>query len=203
MKRKVLRYIKRRPLITITLAAVLPGAIASLIEYFLTNGISGVIPILAAFVGGILAALGLSFVKPDEPPHRSETIQVPATPETSTPSTLPDSPPEERIFSPRTSAELVDEINGMTEVVAERVSARHIGQWLKVKGPIGDVSIRGREICVPIMETEPSMFLYFDESRWSNRLKSFDVGDQISVIGEIRSIRRSGIVRLEKCELVS
>ena len=227
MIRRFLRYIKNRPRITFTFAIILPGVFVSITEYFMTKGISGEKPILAAIAGGVLAALVLSFVKLDESPHQSKTeqapaspesreaflknleravsekVQGPAPPETSTPSTLPDSPTEERIFSPRTPAELVDEIKGMTEVVAERVSERHIGQWLKVHGPIRDVSNRGGAISVDIMETEPSFFLDFDQSRWSKRLDSFNIGDQISVIGKIQGIDRDGYISLEECELVS
>lgn len=227
MMQRFLKYLKNRPRIIFTLAIILPGVFVSIFEYILTDGISGEKPILAALAGCVLAAILLMFVKPDETSKKSEkgqpsdiqkkreaflknfehevskVVQEPATPETSTPSSPPDSPTEERIFSPRTPVELVDEIKGMTGVVAKRVSERHIGQWLKVTGPVKDVSNKGDEIFVYISKTEPSMLLYFDASRWGKSLASYNVGDQISVIGQIEYISRGGSVRLEKCELVS
>ena len=227
MIRRFLRYGKDRPRITFTLAVILPGVFVSITEYILTNGISGEKPILASIAGGVFAVLVLRLFKPSEPPRRSERAQVPATPETReaflknlegavstvlqvpaapktfTPSSLPNSPSEERIFSPRTPSELVDEVKGMTEVSAELFSKRHIGQWLKVDGPVEDIRREMRTICVHIMNTEPSFFLDFDEGCWSTRLASFNVGDHISAIGKIKYIGRGGYVSLEECELVS
>ncbi|MCY4653977.1 MAG: hypothetical protein OXC95_12535 [Dehalococcoidia bacterium] len=224
--RKLVRYSKRHYWQTVAGSVILPGALAGVAEYALTQGVSGLIPILAAVIGGILTMVSLTFIQPTqeydddantesrEISRRSATHSS-ANSESSTSggtSEVPIRPViieksshsvEGKFFSPRTPNELVDEVKGMTDVVATRVSARHIGQWLKVDGPIEDVSTEVREICVQILETEPSFFLYFDESSWSTRLASFNVGDQISVIGKIRRIGRFGYVTLEECELVT
>ena len=74
--RKNRKITKRRRWITITFGAIFPGVSASIIEYIMTDGISGEIPILATVVGGILAALVLRFVATDESPNQSETNKV-------------------------------------------------------------------------------------------------------------------------------
>ena len=220
MARRVVKYIKRRPWITITIAAVLPGACASLIEYVMTNGVSGGIPIIAAIAGGAVAAILLHLLRAHNSNDQLETVEsgvvrevireisVEDLDENARQSILPDSATEERVLSPRTPAELVDEIAGMTELVAECHSARHIGQWLRVEGPVEDVSRYYKEIRLTLGEAETSLFLTFDECRWSERLQSLNVGDRVVAIGKISRVRRAmssglgGYVSLEACELI-
>ena len=96
----------------------------------------------------------------------------------------------------------------MTQMVAERHSERHIGQWLRVEGPVEDVSSHYKEIRLNIHKMEALLFLSFDECRWSNKLLSLDVGDIVVAIGEIDSVHRpirdgqGGSVFLKECELI-
>lgn len=223
MARRLLRFIKTRPWVTIIFAAILPGTCASVVEYFLTSGVSGQIPIIAAISGGSLAAMLIVVLyllkahdrngqlEAGEPVVVREVIReipVEELDENTRQSTFPDSDTEERIFSPRTPAELVGEIAGMTTMVAERHSERHIGQWLRIEGLVDDVSSHYKEIRISIHKTEALLFLSFDESRWGSRLLSLNVGDNVVAIGRIDSIRlpilggEGGSVFLKECELI-
>ena len=116
---------------------------------------------------------------------------------------------ETKNFSPRTPEELVSEIEGRTELVAEEISKRHIGNWLRVEGTIGSMSEslyigQHRRISVGLDRGDDlaSVYLAFDASKWRDRLMSFDKGDAISVEGQIYGIAPLGYVSLENCELL-
>ena len=177
-------------------SAILPGSFAAIIQYILTGGVSGWIPLVATLLGGIVAAVVLLFTAKRRPLDLTKSYEplVPLT--------------EGRAISPRTPAELVAEIKGLTEIVATDVSRRHIGQWLRVQGQVRDVSqrfISKGTIIVSITgaETTLLLFLYFDAKIWGSQVSSFIVGDRISAIGKIDRIDRTGLIRLEECALVN
>ena len=121
-------------------AIIAPGGFAALIEYALTNGSSGWIPVLASVAGGIIALIILKRLQDGQPAELREQLMVPAE--------QPHPPDERKIFSPRTPEELVAAVSGLTEIAAAAVSNRHIGHWLQVDGTISDISERSNTISV-------------------------------------------------------
>lgn len=219
------------------IAAALPGIITAAVEYIIAGGSSGWKPLGAAIIGGGLITLILMAIKtPDFPSTVVEYIMTVGPPRwillgiaigasltmlilmaittlddsPSEVTTLDDSSSEEdrRIFSPKTSAELVAKLKGLTEIQAERIAEPYLGLWLEEEGVVTDISKESLsdQIAVYMFEDKPGLALYFDASTWGAQVGSFDVGDRISAIGKIKSIQRtwdSGIVSLEECELVS
>ena len=47
---------------------------------------------------------------------------------------------EERVFTLRTSKELLDEFNGRTDMEAQRVLQAHIGKWIVIEDKVKDIS---------------------------------------------------------------
>lgn len=195
----IIIYLKDKYWTVIAIATVLPGVASAAFEYMMTGGLPGWIPLVAAALGGGLTALILMYIKTPEP-----------APE---PRSLPDPPSEvqplpegsSRIFCPRTPAELIDKIEGCTEIQAEYIIKPYLDQWMEIEGNIKDVSKTSytNQITVFIFDNELSLFLYFDANTWGVQVGSFDVGDRISVIGKIASIQRDGIISLGECELVN
>ncbi len=229
--RRVVGYGKSRYWLTLLVAAALPSVTAAGVEYVMTRGVSGEIPIAAAVVGGIVTMFALKFIETPEDNERPEVAEIPEKPlnkssvgHTSLSDDVARHEPiqsvpkitevpnpsgqliEERFFSPRTLDELVAEVKGLTNIVAEDVSKRHIGHWLRVEGCVKDVWKRGASVSLLVgpLDTEVLLHMEFDGSLWRERLVAFNVGDQVSAIGKIESIGfyLRGSVRLEKCELV-
>lgn len=114
---------------------------------------------------------------------------------------------KERVFSPRTPAELLEAIEGLTDLAAETVSRPHIGSWLRLEGKIRNMSLLrlskeqiNVSLVLPLDEVD--VFLLFRADIWKERLELYVEGDQISAIGKILSVSRSGYVQLEECELI-
>ena len=189
--RTVLRFVKARPVPLVVIGAVLPGVLAAVVEFVVTDGVSGVVPIASAALGGLVTAVVLYLLITLGP--------VSDSPEQGT-ATFTDSG---RFFSRRTPAELVAEIEDKTTIFAERISDRHRGHWIAVDGFIRDVRDDLDEVTVHLQIEGPPKFisLGFTASAWKDKLISLDIGDQISVIGKIHSIAEYGIT-LENCELV-
>ena len=131
---KTIRFLKERLLIATTVSAILPGLITAAVEYIMTGGHLGWAPIGAACIGGLVAWIVLMFILP-EPIESSELRRLPNPLDPSATLT------EERFFSPRTPAELVASVYGLTDVKAEAIANFHIGHWLKVEGEIINVSL--------------------------------------------------------------
>ena len=199
---KTIRFLKERLLIATTVSAILPGLITAAVEYIMTGGHLGWTPIWASCIGGLVAWIVLMFILP-EPLESSETRRLPNPLDPSEP------PTEERFFSPRTPAELVASIYGLTDVKAEAMAKFHIGHWLKVEGKIINVSLIQSFSHKTTMvfigtsnEEELFLSLEFDSRIWNNRVSSLDIGEPISAIGKIKQIS-SIDVRLAECELVN
>ena len=182
---------------TVAVAMILPGVLTAAVEYVITRGVSGAISIGAAVIGGLLAAILLSFIErpvipepPNQPEPLSERVSLSS---------------ETRVFSPRTPTELVAEIEGksMTTLTAAAVSQRHIGQWLRVNGSIDNIYdwLGSITVSIKTLEHQTSMTLQFNKNVWLETLKPFNIGDQITAIGKIDSIS-SISVTLEECELI-
>ena len=197
--------------------ATLPGSFAAIIQYILTGGVSGWIPLVATLLGGIVAAVVLLFTAKRRPLDLTKSYEPlePLIEGRAIPPRIPaelvaeikglEPLAEGRAISPRTPAELVAEIKGLTEIVATDVSRRHIGQWLRVQGQVQDVSQRfipKGKIIVSITDAETALNLYFDAKIWGSQVSLFNVEDRISAIGKIDRIGRIGWINLEECELV-
>ena len=115
---------------------------------------------------------------------------------------------EGKRFSPRTLKELVDSVEGLTEIAADKVSERHIGLWLSVEGSVIDIremifSDNLLAVQMSVSENDASAVLYCDKKRWGQLLNSVDVGDQMTAIGRIASIGRYRTISLDECELTN
>ena len=134
--------------------------------------------------------------------------QAPLTPE------LPFEPPEpapekpqpkaslkdRRVFSPRTPEQLLDEVKGKTEMAAQLITKRHIGQWLRGESEIVNISQDKHNDKIYVGLLGP-FSCYFSDS-WKNKLAGYNPRDRIRVIGQIEKISPMGIIRLVDCELV-
>ena len=162
-------------------AIIAPGGFAALIEYALTNGSSGWIPVLASVAGGIIASIILKRLQEGQPVGLRNQD-------------------ERKTFSPRTPKELVAAVSGLTEIAATEVSNRHIGHWLRVDGTISDISEGFGSITVHLArgDDKVSVYLEFNEDDWRDSLVTLNIGDYVSAEGKIRHISRSGSVTLEE-----
>ena len=211
----MLRLAQKHRKLVVLAGVMLPGVLAAVVEYGVTNGVSGVWPLFAAFVGGsgtfvVLLALG----EPSDPPKLSmlqrrttETNPDQAQSSESTQSDLIDTTDmakyADRFFTPRTATELVEEQRGQTSLIGDMLSERHKGHWMTVAGRVRDVEDEFDEIVVRLEPTddEPRLRLGFESSVWRPRLCILRSGDKVIAVGEINWITESG-VRLTKCELV-
>ena len=226
--RRAIRYFKDRYWATLAVATISPGVLTAAIEYIVTKGVSGLLPLGAAALGGCLTIGALKFIEtpdvnglnptikvpqsPDVPSRRSGVRPAPGATEIPQSHEIPDRIgllSEDRFFSPRTPDELVHEVKGLTDIVAKEVSKRHISHWLRVEGRIRNVQeyeyMDYIFIYVAQADVNVDLILEFDRSYWRERLIAFNVGDHISAIGKIKGISSSlgGTVSLDECELVN
>ena len=163
----MLKWAKERYWVSVAIAAVLPSVLAGIVEYVWTKGVSGLAPIAFALIGGLGAMAVLRFVHEPKQVDPSAPIDQPASAAT------PESQTERKDFSPRTPAELVASIKGLTEIAAKNASQRHLGLWMKVEGRVSDVSeaVSPNIIMVHINESTDgvSVFLDFDKNHWGAR----------------------------------
>ena len=210
--RRLVRYARGRYWISVIIAAVLPGTIAGVIEYAMTDGVSGWIPVSAAFAGGLATFALLRLVdvnKPNEAHGSSDEAVTPTDRKGSPLKTTVELTPSVlagKDMSPRTPAELVAEIEGFTQIAAASAVKRHVGLWLPVEGTVVDVSERSfdQTIGVYLRESKDgvTVMLDFDGTRWRAQLSSLNVGDQLAAVGRIEDIHFSGFVNLEECSLL-
>lgn len=192
----MLRIAREHPFVSVVVATILPGILAAIAEYIITDGVSGTIPIVTASIGGggtmiVLLLLGKSTLS--EQPHPvSQLVQEGTAPRTAG-----------RVYSPRTPTDLVSAIQGMTEIMAERHIEPHLGQWLRVSGTVNDVSARSDKMSVWLQKTDsqPALVLYFRAKEWESRLIVLNPGDMIKAEGKIDRVA-SNHVRLDECELI-
>ncbi|MDE2802629.1 MAG: hypothetical protein OXK21_07095 [Chloroflexota bacterium] len=192
----MLRLIREHSFATVTVGIVLPGVFAAIGEYVWTDGVSGRAPVFFALVGGVSTVVVVWLLgtngRPQQLTNSVQSEQWKAIFKTIG-----------RIYSPRTPAELVRAIQGMTEIAAERVMEPHLGQWLRVSVVVSDVSSRSGNISVYASgnDSQPNLHLYFVARDWSSRLIVLNPGDTIRAEGKIARVTDSSL-RLEECELV-
>ena len=175
--RKVLRLLRKRYCITVLVATTLPAGFAGIFEFVMSRGTSGLVPLWAGLLSGVLTAVVLLLIQPQE--------------ETKI----------ERALVQRSVHELVQQISGLTSVAAKPVIARYVGSWIGAGGPVFDVGEHGDTITVYVSGVDgPGFILHFERKTWSDKLRLFDKGDVISAVGQISSISELGVI-LNNCEL--
>ena len=178
MIRNLVRSARSHYLLSVAVAAILPGVLATAVEYYLTDGVSGISSIVAALAGGIGTLIILAFVeplKPTEPNMRSqvnenpESMSVSQSPEVSTIQASSVPLVKDRIYSRRTPKELIAEFDGRTEIVAKDLTKRHLAQWLRVQGKVDDIRSSFDDSILVYLDHEffePIILLYFEGSVW-------------------------------------
>lgn len=119
-----------------------------------------------------------------------------------TPVTSSDS--SERVFVEETPEYLMGLASGLTAVQFKQATAIYINKWLKVSGPVANVSegVAGDTMFVTVNTGNSDMIRMYFKRRWWDRLALHRVGQSFSAIGQINQINRLDIV-LENCELTS
>lgn len=174
-------------------ATILPAALAGFFEYIMSGGSSGLIPLWAGLVSGVLTAGVLLMLQRVSIPDR--------------PFDVPIKPANERVFTNRSPAELVERIDGLTAVSSKPIIERYLGLWLRAGGKIFEVEERNQDIVAYLTNAgvagnaSPEFVLYFNKEPWGQKLRALDKGDELFAVGKIARISTYGI-SLEDCEVV-
>ena len=210
------RIVGLRNLLLLLLGTTLPGLIAAGAEFYLTSGISGIAAIPSALIGGLVTTillmnlghgtesnvqLTVSEPTPNELTNKVERPHLEDTPPLARSNTLPT---KEKIFSRRTPADLVAEMEGKTTIAANQTMSRHVGQWISVDGlvaDVGDVLIDEVVVMLKSSDSQPILHLGFEATRWRDSLGSLNIGDRISVTGKIVRITSISL-SLKECEMM-
>jgi hypothetical protein len=104
--------------------------------------------------------------------------------------------------TPEYLTELFDE---HTSIQAEKLIEAFIGKWMRLSGPVGNVSAIGEDAVSVSLKSEtfehPVVFLrFYGKCTIENQLRVLKKGDEITVIGQIREVT-SMWIELENCEL--
>ncbi len=93
---------------------------------------------------------------------------------------------------------------GYTILQAKKLAENYMGKWMKLAGPINDVTQLGDTYIVylenHLYQSGATVSMRFDKS-WKDRLSVLKIGDNIVVLGQIKEIDRT-VVLLDKCELI-
>ena len=108
-----------------------------------------------------------------------------------------------RFFTPRTPAELVEEMNGKTSIAQKAIIKRHKGHWMTVEGDLAgaDYLLWGVLASLRSTQTQPSIMLRFLSPKWRKAFKPFNEGDRIRVTGQVDNADHTWVT-LRKCEIV-
>ena len=145
--------------------------VGSVIQYIRTGGVSGLTPVGAVLVGGVVGMV--------------VSWMVMGKPEQQTPE-LPESV-EGKAFSPRSVHELTNLTRGKMAVEADNATKPHIGKWLRVQGRILNV-YKPTEGRMTILLIHGSWFsrrkilAYFDRG-WRDRIETLPSRHEITVDG--------------------
>ena len=194
---------RKHQIFSILAGSVLPGSFTALIEYLMTGGVAGPYPIVAAIIGGLASAAFVVFLTNRTVPKDDVTSGSRGPTKASDPNPTQHA----RSFSPRTPEELCAEREGMTSLVADEVSKRHIGQRLKVEGWVDNVTDFNQYIQVDLHSLQdgkrsaPLFRLRFDDTIWRPKVAAQNKGDRILAEGRIEKIGSVSIY-LGECELL-
>ena len=204
-------FSKWRPRMLVAIAVFISPIIAGLIEYFLTDGVSGWIPLVAGLGGALVTVAFLWFAgrRSAEDKDRSEE-QVLTSLEPSKPLQSPYpivSLSEDKILSLRTPSELLKLVKGQTEIGARHAAEPHIGYWLRVNGSVLNVLeySLGNILTVYMRDSQSgeTVFLDFENEVWGARVRPLTTRDKISAAGKIKKIATTGYIKLEECEILN
>jgi hypothetical protein len=127
------------------------------------------------------------------------------------PKTSVEDPREERVFvGPGVTPEyLFGLYEGKTDMQAQKAADLFLGKWMPISGPLRNIGAwhEAGSYCQVTVELGDapiffmkSLYLYFRDKRWVDRLSVLAAGDLISVHGRIDRISRFEI-QLQDCEL--
>ena len=209
--------VRRHSWITVTVAAMVPSIIAGVIEYALTRGVSGWIPLVSG-LGGALGTIVLLWALSLKKPIGKVSGEMSPEGVSAATTNRPDITPYEkrelpkaldtgRVFSRRTPAELIALVKGHTEIMAKHVGKPHIGHWMKVEGAIINVQDSGLDKVITVHMNESrnqvTVFLDFDKKRWESHVSALAIGDRIAAIGRIDIIAQGEWISLNECEMLT
>lgn len=119
-------------------------------------------------------------------------------------------PPEQRVYvGPSVTPEYLMELGkDLLHIHAAKLHDDYIGKWMRVTRPLRDVgpwvSWGGPKGGFPVYfahdDTEAGVVAIFNDPSLLDRLSVLRQGDQVSLVGRIRSLEL--VVTLEQCELV-
>ena len=202
LMRKILGRLRNRYKTTVAFAAISPGLFATAIEYLVTGGTQGFIPIGAALGGGVISVAILELIEDDDSSRRASFQPLTPISEISSQSGVRT---DGRFYSPRTIDELVAEVKGLTDIAAEGVSKRHVGHWLKIRGKVDNITEYENWVFlfVSLTNSNVRVTLDFDGNIWRERLIALNKGDEIAASGKIEAISGTlgGSIDLEECEV--
>jgi hypothetical protein len=89
-------------------------------------------------------------------------------------------------------------VKGKLHTEASRLAGPHLVKWLKITSVVYKVAVN--EALGMVFLDETKIILEFDK-KWGDKLHLLYRGQVISVVGQLRSVRESGI-EAENCELV-
>ena len=177
--RRILLLLRRLYWATVLVATLLPAVLAGIFEYFMSGGTSGWVPLWAGVASGILTTCVLLLILALE------------------------SKPTDRVFTNRSANELVEQINGLTDMAAKPIVDRHIGTWMRVRNvPVFDIVESDGIVLVDDVPSysRPGFSMSFNKKEWIDKLSILDREDQISAIGRISDIA-GDMIWLEQCEI--
>jgi len=108
--------------------------------------------------------------------------------------------PEERSVVDVTPEYLMRFFEGRTDIQASMGVADYIGKWMKVSGPLGNISGSNTRPQVTFADRSPT-HMFFRKKKWVDRLLILSRGDNITVLGQITYVERGNLV-LNSCELI-
>ena len=228
-EKDVLQLAKFHPNVVAATGFVLPAVVVAFVEFLLTGGSTGLMPIMAALIAGVpllsLMYFMGAFSDREEPPSQDKVglgDQVVQADHVGQVAQVVQGDQvgqivqgdqvvqvvegdqgvqDDRFFTPRTVKELKGEVEGKTELAAEDASRRHVGHWMRVSGQVTDVTGDFGDVMMTVETNEDDLvFCQFDEKVWRGRLVGFNEGDTVKVAGQIERISRFG-VGLVACEL--
>jgi hypothetical protein len=109
-------------------------------------------------------------------------------------------PTEERSLVDVTPEHLMSFFEGRTDIQSKTLVADFIGRWMRVSGPLGNISGSSASPQVTFADQSPT-HMFFRKKAWIERIAMMRPGDIITVVGQISYVERGNLV-LDSCELL-
>jgi hypothetical protein len=112
----------------------------------------------------------------------------------------------DRIYVNKTPEELVEQVRGLTSIKADDVVARYAGKWMRVAGPVRNVTGLHGWVSVPMDwgKSNMTVMLRFQPA-WLSRVEHLDPQELLAVEGQIEDIEINisiGALTLENCAVI-